>query len=154
MGDDSTSNGGMQGRVGNRLLVSLYTPSNNVLGGGDVTDSSMTTAVNLGVPVDGGTYTKLAAVEDAGVRDYRFSPDGATIYMLVGAAEDKQRTKRQHTVVIQLAQYLRQTLQHNRPHNNSRDAAHTSDDDDAQYENPNFIKYRFIENPRKIENLA
>ncbi len=46
-----------------------------------------------GVPVDGGTYVKLAAVEDTGVRDYRFSPDGATIYMLTGAGEDKQRTK-------------------------------------------------------------
>jgi len=45
-----------------------------------------------GVPVDGGTYVKLAGVEDAGVRSYRFSPDGGTIYMLVGPAEDEQRT--------------------------------------------------------------
>ena len=44
-----------------------------------------------GVPVDGGTYRKLAAVEDTGVRDYRFSPDGRTIYMLVGPGEDEQR---------------------------------------------------------------
>ncbi|MEM7666373.1 MAG: S9 family peptidase [Pseudomonadota bacterium] len=46
-----------------------------------------------GVPVDGGTYKKLAAVEDTGVRSYRFSPDGRTIYLLTGPAEDKQRTK-------------------------------------------------------------
>ncbi|GMN02183.1 S9 family peptidase [Erythrobacter sp. MTPC3] len=44
-----------------------------------------------GVPVDGGTYVKLAAVEDTGVRSYKYSPDGATIYMLTGAGEDKQR---------------------------------------------------------------
>ena len=44
-----------------------------------------------GVPVDGGSYVKLAAIEDSDVRDYRFSPDGRTIYMLTGAAEDEQR---------------------------------------------------------------
>ncbi len=46
-----------------------------------------------GVPVDGGTYTKLAEVEDTGVRSYRISPDGSTIYLLTGPGEDKQRTK-------------------------------------------------------------
>ncbi|MBV7266157.1 S9 family peptidase [Erythrobacter ani] len=46
-----------------------------------------------GVPVDGGTYVKLAGVDDAGVQSYKYSPDGATIYMLTGAAEDKQRTE-------------------------------------------------------------
>ncbi|MEP0188856.1 MAG: S9 family peptidase [Erythrobacter sp.] len=46
-----------------------------------------------GVPVDGGTYVKLAHIEDADVASYRFSPDGSTIYMLAGAEEDKQRTK-------------------------------------------------------------
>ncbi|MBD2840880.1 S9 family peptidase [Erythrobacter rubeus] len=46
-----------------------------------------------GVPVDGGTYVKLAGVDDAGVQSYKYSPDGATIYMLTGAAEDKQREK-------------------------------------------------------------
>ena len=46
-----------------------------------------------GVPVDGGTYVKLAAIEDANVRSYRFSPDGSTIYLLADAEEDKQRTK-------------------------------------------------------------
>ncbi len=46
-----------------------------------------------GVPVDGGTYAKIAAVEDAGVSAYEFSPDGSVIYMLVGAAEDEQRTE-------------------------------------------------------------
>ncbi|MEM6477032.1 MAG: S9 family peptidase [Pseudomonadota bacterium] len=45
-----------------------------------------------GVPVDGGTYRKLATVFGADVRSYRFSPDGNTIYMLVGAEEDEQRT--------------------------------------------------------------
>ncbi|KWV92388.1 S9 family peptidase [Erythrobacter sp. YT30] len=46
-----------------------------------------------GVPVDGGTYRKLAAAEDAEVRSYKFSPDGSVIYMLAGPVEDKQRTK-------------------------------------------------------------
>ncbi|MEL7188346.1 MAG: S9 family peptidase [Pseudomonadota bacterium] len=46
-----------------------------------------------GVPMNGGTYTKLAAVEDTDVRSYKFSPDGSTIYLLTGAGEDKQRTK-------------------------------------------------------------
>jgi len=45
-----------------------------------------------GVPVDGGTYVKLAGVADTGVRSYRFSPDGSMIYMLTGAGEDEQRT--------------------------------------------------------------
>ncbi|WP_108792017.1 prolyl oligopeptidase family serine peptidase [Erythrobacter sp. Alg231-14] len=45
-----------------------------------------------GIPVDGGTYAKLAGVDDTGVRSYRFSPDGGTIYMLTGPGEDEQRT--------------------------------------------------------------
>lgn len=45
-----------------------------------------------GVPVDGGAPMKLAEVSDTNVRSYSFSPDGSTIYMLVGAGEDKQRT--------------------------------------------------------------
>ncbi|MGB3711254.1 MAG: S9 family peptidase [Erythrobacter sp.] len=44
-----------------------------------------------GIPVDGGTYVKLAAVEDTGVRSYRFSPDGRTLYLLTGPGEDAQR---------------------------------------------------------------
>jgi len=44
------------------------------------------------VPVDGGTYSKIAAVDGASVSSYHFSPDGSVIYMMVGAAEDKQRT--------------------------------------------------------------
>ncbi|MEP3050762.1 MAG: S9 family peptidase [Erythrobacter sp.] len=44
-----------------------------------------------GVPVDGGTYTKLAAVDGAGVRSYEWADDGRTIYMLAGAADDAQR---------------------------------------------------------------
>lgn len=45
-----------------------------------------------GVPVDGGAPIKLAEVSDTNVRSYSFSPDGSTVYMLVGAGEDKQRT--------------------------------------------------------------
>ncbi|MEP2550710.1 MAG: hypothetical protein ABJH26_05390, partial [Marinomonas sp.] len=44
-----------------------------------------------GVPVDGGTYTQLAAIKDANVSSYKWSDDGATIYVLAGAEEDKQR---------------------------------------------------------------
>lgn len=44
-----------------------------------------------GIPVDGGTYTKLAAIKDADVSGYRFSPDGNTIYLLAAPAKDKQR---------------------------------------------------------------
>ena len=44
-----------------------------------------------GIPVDGGAQRKLAAVKDAAVRSYAFSPDGGTIYMLVGAEKDTQR---------------------------------------------------------------
>ncbi|MGB7372583.1 S9 family peptidase [Pontixanthobacter sp.] len=44
-----------------------------------------------GVPVDGGAPMKLAEVSDTNVRSYSFSPDGSTVYMLVGPGEDKQR---------------------------------------------------------------
>ena len=44
-----------------------------------------------GVPVDGGSYRKLAGVEDAGVRSYAWAPDGSHMHLLVGAAEDKAR---------------------------------------------------------------
>ena len=44
-----------------------------------------------GVPIDGGTYTKIASVKDTGVRSYRFSPDGSMIYLMTGPGEDKQR---------------------------------------------------------------
>ncbi len=44
-----------------------------------------------GIPVDGGAQKKLAAVPDSSVRSYDWSPDGSTIYMLVGAEKDKQR---------------------------------------------------------------
>lgn len=44
-----------------------------------------------GVPVDGGTYVKLAEVDDTGVRQYRFSPDGATLYLLTGPGKDEKR---------------------------------------------------------------
>jgi dipeptidyl aminopeptidase/acylaminoacyl peptidase len=44
-----------------------------------------------GVPVDGGAYRKIAAVEDAAVRDYAFSPDGTQVYLLTAAAPDEER---------------------------------------------------------------
>ncbi len=44
-----------------------------------------------GLPVDGGTYVKLAAVDDTSVRSYEFSPDGRTLYLLTGPGEDAQR---------------------------------------------------------------
>lgn len=44
-----------------------------------------------GIPVDGGGPRKLAAVEDAHVADYAWSPDGATLYMLTGPAPDTRR---------------------------------------------------------------
>lgn len=44
-----------------------------------------------GVPVDGGTYTKLAALKDANINSYKWSDNGATIYVLANAEEDKQR---------------------------------------------------------------
>ncbi len=44
-----------------------------------------------GMPIDGGAQRKLAAVDGASVRSYDWSPDGSTVYMLVGAAEDKAR---------------------------------------------------------------
>ncbi len=46
-----------------------------------------------GVPVDGGSYMKLAALEDMNVLDYRFSPDGSSVIMLARATEDEQREK-------------------------------------------------------------
>ncbi|KPP87955.1 S9 family peptidase [Erythrobacter sp. HL-111] len=44
-----------------------------------------------GVPVAGGTYRKLAAVPDAGVRAYEIAPDGKAIYMLAGPGPDERR---------------------------------------------------------------
>ena len=44
-----------------------------------------------GVPVNGGAYRKLAAVDDVAVRSYAFSPDGSQIYLLVGQAPDEVR---------------------------------------------------------------
>ncbi len=43
------------------------------------------------VPVDGGTYTKIAAIKDAAVRSYEMSADGSTIYLLADAAKNEQR---------------------------------------------------------------
>ncbi|QYU68841.1 S9 family peptidase [Leptolyngbya sp. 15MV] len=44
-----------------------------------------------GVPVEGGTYRKLAAVKDVDVRSHTWGPDGSTLYLLAGAAPDKDR---------------------------------------------------------------
>ena len=44
-----------------------------------------------GVPVDGGSYVKLAGIKDMDVLDYRFSPDGATIYMTARPGISDQR---------------------------------------------------------------
>ncbi|MBD59241.1 MAG: S9 family peptidase [Citromicrobium sp.] len=44
-----------------------------------------------GIPVDGGAQVKLAAVKDTGVRSYAWAPDGSTLYLLAGAAPDKDR---------------------------------------------------------------
>lgn len=44
-----------------------------------------------GVPVDGGTYSKLAAIDGADVRSYRWNDDGRTLYLLANAEEDAQR---------------------------------------------------------------
>ena len=46
-----------------------------------------------GIPVDGGAYRKLAAVEDASVRSHAWSPDGSRIWMLVGGENDEAREK-------------------------------------------------------------
>lgn len=45
-----------------------------------------------GVPMNGGTYRKLAEIEDSNVLSYVWGPNGGNIFMLAGAAEDKQRT--------------------------------------------------------------
>ncbi len=44
-----------------------------------------------GIPVNGGSQRKLAAVEDAGVSAYAIAPDGLTAYLLVAAAPDEAR---------------------------------------------------------------
>lgn len=46
-----------------------------------------------GMPVDGGAQRKLAEVKDSAVRQYAWSPDGTTLYLLTGAEENKARTK-------------------------------------------------------------
>lgn len=46
------------------------------------------------IPVDGGGHRKLAEVAEADVRDYTWSPDGATLYLLAGPAPDEALDKR------------------------------------------------------------
>ncbi|RZV98535.1 MAG: S9 family peptidase, partial [Rhodobacteraceae bacterium] len=46
-----------------------------------------------GIPVDGGTYRKLATVDGAAVRSYAWSPDGSHMHLLVGPDEDSAREK-------------------------------------------------------------
>ncbi|QYJ07034.1 S9 family peptidase [Qipengyuania flava] len=55
-------------------------------------DGDEKTAV-WGIPVDGGAQRKLAHVDGASVSSYAWSPDGSHMHLLVGAAEDKARTK-------------------------------------------------------------
>ena len=47
-----------------------------------------------GIPVDGGGHRKLAAIEDADVRGYAWSPGGATLYLIAGAAPDEALDER------------------------------------------------------------
>ena len=47
-----------------------------------------------GIPVDGGGHRKLAAIEDADVRGYAWSPDGATLYLIAGASPDEALDER------------------------------------------------------------
>lgn len=44
-----------------------------------------------GMPVDGGGHRKLAGVHEANVRDYRWAPDGGTIYLLADPEPDAVR---------------------------------------------------------------
>jgi len=44
-----------------------------------------------GIPVDGGSYRKLAQVTDASIQSYAFSVDGSQVYLLASAADDEQR---------------------------------------------------------------
>ena len=44
-----------------------------------------------GIPLDGGAHRKLAAIKDADVRSYAWSPDGSRLYVLAGAEKDEQR---------------------------------------------------------------
>ena len=46
-----------------------------------------------GVPIDGGAYRKLAAVEGTGIRSYAWAPDGSHMHLLVGSAENDARDK-------------------------------------------------------------
>lgn len=46
-----------------------------------------------GIPVDGGTYRKLAGVEGAAVRSYAWSPSGNHMHLLVGPDKDSAREK-------------------------------------------------------------
>ena len=46
-----------------------------------------------GVPVDGGAQRKLAEVPGAAISTYGWSPDGATLYLVAGAAPDEARKK-------------------------------------------------------------
>ena len=52
-----------------------------------------------GIPVDGGAYRKLAAVEGAAVRSYAWSPDGSHMHLLVAAAKDEARDKQRQDAV-------------------------------------------------------
>ncbi|MFN2098838.1 S9 family peptidase [Altererythrobacter sp. MF3-039] len=55
-------------------------------------DEDEKTAV-WGVPVKGGAYRKLAAVDGASISSYEWSADGSRLYLLAGPAKDEQRDK-------------------------------------------------------------
>lgn len=48
-----------------------------------------------GIPVDGGGHRKLAAVAEADVRSYAWTPDGGTLYLIAGAEPNEALDKRQ-----------------------------------------------------------
>ncbi|WP_265587358.1 alpha/beta hydrolase family protein [Sphingomicrobium arenosum] len=69
-----------------------FSPDGKWLGFTHKGDDDSETGV-YAVPLDGGSYRKIAAVEGTNVRDFVWGPDGNTVYMLVGAGEDTQRDK-------------------------------------------------------------
>lgn len=44
-----------------------------------------------GVPVSGGPYRKLAAIDDASVKSYAFAPSGSEVYLIAAAEKDHER---------------------------------------------------------------
>ncbi|MFV0643890.1 MAG: WD40 repeat domain-containing protein [Sphingomonadaceae bacterium] len=46
-----------------------------------------------GIPLDGGAQHKLAGIDDVGISEYAWAPDGQTLYLIASAAPDKSREK-------------------------------------------------------------